>query len=128
MIRAFDLGRFALQVIRQRQPQSSHADRVEDAASLDVTFRLRVPLRQHDDGFPRFLTVFGFYRKVARVRGVVFDRRRLDRARPGELIGIEAIIGDFRQRARRALLYQSFLARANEGQLLPGLQRHPELG
>ncbi len=47
MIGAFEFGRFSLQVIRQRQAQRGHADHVEDPARLDVTFRLRVPLRQH---------------------------------------------------------------------------------
>ena len=49
MIGAFQFRRPALFVIGQRQTQSRNADEVEDAAGLNVAFRLSIPLRQDND-------------------------------------------------------------------------------
>src|SRR5690242_9026733 len=54
VIGAFQFRWAPLFVIRQSQPQRGHAQTVENTASLDVTVRLCVPLRQYDDGRARF--------------------------------------------------------------------------
>ncbi len=71
MIRAFEFRGLSLLVIGKRQAQRRHSDHVEDAAGFNVAFRLRVPLRQDDDGIARF--PLRFFSGKNRARAMLFS-------------------------------------------------------
>src|SRR5947209_16898175 len=97
MLCAFQFRRPSLFVIWQGQPQSSHAQAVEDATSFDVTIRLRIPLWQDDDGGAWFILSLTSRREQPRARNVVFRRRSFERARPRQAIPGELPVGNLRQ-------------------------------
>ena len=83
MIGAFEIRRPAFLVIGQRQTQRRHADEVKDAASFNVAFRLRIPLRQDYDSRARLARSLFIDRKITRARQIVFRIRRMNGAGPG---------------------------------------------
>src|SRR6185503_11486304 len=100
MIGAFEFGWFALLMIWQRQTKRRHTDEIENPTGLNMAFRLRVPLRQHNDRSAWFFAVLDFCRKEPAPREVIFRRRCLDRAGPSQLITFEPIIRYRRQRIK----------------------------
>jgi hypothetical protein len=100
-VRALEFGGAALVVIRQRDAQGGDAEAREDAAQLRVALRVRVPVRQQDDGAARTIFVracFDYRREEARAHGVVLRRGRADAARPREQIAAQTVVFDRRQR------------------------------
>ena len=100
MLGAFQIRRPALFVIRQRQAQRSHAETVEDTASLDVAIRLGVPLGQDNDGRARLVLSFAARDKQTPAGDVVFGGRSFDGAGPTQTIAVQREIADRGQRIK----------------------------
>src|SRR5262245_9616465 len=86
MLSAFELRRPAVLVIRQSQTQRRHPEAVEDAACLNVTVRLRVPLWEDHDTRAWFVFALSTRIKQPRMHGIILRARSVDRASPGQAI------------------------------------------
>ena len=91
-------------VIRQADAQRRDAEPREQLRQTDVAARIRVPLRQHDDGAARRRSTSGSRREEARVHEIVLRVRRVERAgkrqragfaarRGGRVRGTEDVVG-----------------------------------
>src|SRR5207237_9488927 len=96
-------GRTTRLAARHRQAECGEAESAEQAAERDVTLRVGVPLRQHDDCAPRsrgrifgggvFRMACGLpLREEARARGVVLSRGRANGARPRQALAAELVV------------------------------------
>src|SRR5436190_23299612 len=97
MLSAFQFGRATLFVIGQSQSQCVHAETVEDAACFDVTIGLSVPRRQHHDGRASLVLALATRSKQASVYGIVFLRRCMNGAGPGQMFAGKLVIIYVRQ-------------------------------
>jgi hypothetical protein len=73
VVGAFNFGRLTLLMIGKRESQRRHSNHIENPASLDVTFRLGIPLRQHDNCIARFFPVLVLGERILLAPGYFVD-------------------------------------------------------
>ena len=96
VVGAPQFGRHAVVVIREAEPKRADLEAVQEPAEADVSARVGVPLRQHDDGpLAPGRRVVG---QVPRAHQVVFGVRRFHRARVRQPLAVEPEVGARRER------------------------------